>query len=48
MFLLLKGPAADATDTPQPEGLVCNPVMKMMKMIMRFFCFLHFNGAPVE
>jgi hypothetical protein len=34
----LKGLAADATDAPQPEGLLCNLVIKMMKM-MRFFCF---------
>jgi hypothetical protein len=43
--LLLKGPAADAMDAPQPEGLLCDPVRKMMKM--GFFCFFHFNGAPV-
>ena len=33
-FVLLKGPAADATDALQPWGLLCNPVMKMV----RFFC----------
>jgi hypothetical protein len=26
---------------------LCNPVVKMMKMI-RFFCFFHFKGAPME
>jgi hypothetical protein len=26
----MKGPAADATDAPQPYGLLCNPVMKMI------------------
>jgi hypothetical protein len=30
-----KGPTADATDAPQPWGLLCNPVMKMI----RFFRF---------
>jgi hypothetical protein len=26
---LLKGPTADATDAPQPEGLLYNPVMRV-------------------
>jgi hypothetical protein len=41
-FFLLKGSPADATDVPQPWGLLCNTVMKK--------CFLVFpsNGAPVE
>jgi hypothetical protein len=25
---VVKGPAADATDAPQPRGLLCSPVMK--------------------
>jgi hypothetical protein len=29
-----KGPAADATDAPQPWGLLCNPVMKMMSVLV--------------
>ena len=29
-FFVVKGPAADATDAPQPSGLLCNPVMKMI------------------
>jgi sulfur relay (sulfurtransferase) DsrF/TusC family protein len=44
---LLKDPAVDAKEAQQPEGLLCNPVVKMMKMI-RFFCFFHFKGAPME
>jgi hypothetical protein len=44
IFLLLMGPAAEATDAPQPWGLLCSPVMK----IMRFFLLFHFYGAPVE
>ena len=43
-FLLLKGPVADATEAPQPEDLMCNPMGKMM----RFFLFFQFNGAMVE
>jgi hypothetical protein len=42
-FVMVNGPAADATDAPQPWGLLCNPVMKMIS----FFVFLC-NGAPVE
>jgi hypothetical protein len=30
LFCVVKGPAADATDAPQPSGLLCNPVMKMI------------------
>jgi hypothetical protein len=43
-FLVVKGPAADATDAPQPWGLLCNPVMKMSNFFPVFPC----NGAPVE
>jgi hypothetical protein len=39
LFLLVKGPAADVTDTRQPWGLFCNPVMKMKRKIIIFFCF---------
>jgi hypothetical protein len=41
---MVKGPAADATDAPQPSGLLCNPVMKMII----YFFFFPSNGAPVE
>jgi hypothetical protein len=37
MFVfVVKGPTADATDAPQPWGLLCSPVMK----IISFFVFL--------
>jgi hypothetical protein len=42
-FFVAKGPAADATDAPQPWGLLLNPVMKMIS----FLVFPH-NGVPVE
>jgi hypothetical protein len=29
-FFVVKGPAADVTDSPQPWGILCNPVMKMI------------------
>jgi hypothetical protein len=43
-FLVVKGPAADVTDAPQPLGLLCNPVMKTTSVVFVFSC----NGAPVE
>ena len=46
-FFAVKGPAADATDAPQPQGLLCNPVMKIKRKIISFFIFPS-NGAPVE
>jgi hypothetical protein len=45
-FVLFKGPAADATDALQPEGLLCNPVVKRKMQMMSFF--FHFNEAVVE
>jgi hypothetical protein len=39
-FLAVKGPAADATDAPQPCGLLCTPVMKMTVMMIIFVLFL--------
>jgi hypothetical protein len=32
-----KGPAANATDAPQPESLLCNPVMKMKIKVISFY-----------
>jgi hypothetical protein len=42
---VVKGPAAGATDAPQPWGLLCNPVMQIIT-----FLFLIFpsNGLAVE
>ena len=37
----MKGPAADATDVPQPSGLMCNPVMKMISFFSFFFVMEH-------
>jgi hypothetical protein len=47
-FLVVKGPAADATDAPQPSGFSCNHVMKMTMMIIIIFCPFPSNGAPME
>jgi hypothetical protein len=49
-FLVVKGPAADATDAPQPWGFLCNPVMKMTMtmIIIIIFCPFPSNGAQVE
>jgi hypothetical protein len=35
-----KGPAADATDVPQPWVLLCNPMMKMKVTMIIFVLFL--------
>jgi hypothetical protein len=43
ILFVVKGPAADATDAPQPWCLLCNPVMKLTSFFV-FPC----NGAPVE
>jgi hypothetical protein len=32
----VKGPAADATDAPQPLGFLCNPMMKIISLFR--FC----------
>jgi hypothetical protein len=42
-FFVVKGPAADAMDAPQPWSLLCNPVMKTISFFV-FPC----NRAPVE
>ena len=36
---MVKGPAADATDAPQPSGLLCNPVMKVIRFLT-FYCVM--------
>jgi hypothetical protein len=40
-ILFVKGPAADATDAPQPWGLLCNPVMKMISVFSFFRVMEH-------
>ena len=44
VFFFVKGPAADATDAPQPWCLLCNPVIKMINFVFVF----PYNGAPVK
>jgi hypothetical protein len=48
LYVVETGPAADATDAPQPYGFLCNPVMKMKMKMMIIFCPLQSNGALVE
>ena len=48
VFFLLKDPAADATDAPQPEGLLCKPCDEDKEKDYKVFLLLLFNGAPVE
>jgi hypothetical protein len=40
-FFFVKGPAADATDAPQPWGLLCSPVMKMIRFFSVFRVMEH-------
>jgi hypothetical protein len=51
------GPIPEATDASQPEGLLCNPITKMMMtttmmmmmmMMMMFLSVFHCNEASVE
>jgi hypothetical protein len=42
-----KGPAADATDAPQPWGLLCNPVKKMTSFIP-FFRAMEHRGNKID
>jgi hypothetical protein len=44
LFFVVKGPAADVTDGPQPWGLLRNPVIKTIS----FFFTFPSNVAPVE
>ena len=39
LLFLMKGPAADATDAPQPSGLLCNPVMMLKRKMISFLNF---------
>jgi hypothetical protein len=41
IVFFVKGPAADATDTPQPSGFLCNPVMKMISFYSFFLAMEH-------
>jgi hypothetical protein len=47
-FLVVKGTAADATDALQPWGFLCNPVMKIIIIIIIIICPFPSNGALVE
>jgi hypothetical protein len=40
-LFVVKGPATDATDAPQPWGLLCNPVMKMISFFSFFRAMEH-------
>jgi hypothetical protein len=41
VFFVVKCPAADAADAPQPWGLLCNPVMKMVSFLSFFRVIEH-------
>jgi hypothetical protein len=43
---MMKGPAADATDAPQPKAFCATPVMYEDEQF--FLPIFTINGAPVE
>jgi hypothetical protein len=47
-FFVVKGPAADATDAPQPYGLLCHPCDEDEEKDDVLFFIFPSNGAPVE
>jgi hypothetical protein len=47
-FLVEKSTAAEVTDEPQLQGLLCNPVLKMKDNVISFLFIFPSNGAPVE
>jgi hypothetical protein len=48
VIMFFTGPPADATDAPQPWGLLCNPVMKMISFFLRKTSYIsvHIGGSP--
>jgi hypothetical protein len=40
-YFVVKGPAAEATDAPQPWGLLCNPLMKLISIFPFFQVMEH-------
>jgi hypothetical protein len=47
-FFVEKGPAADPTDAPQPSGLLCNPVMKMISFFFSFFRVMEHRWNEID
>jgi hypothetical protein len=45
-FFMVKIPAADATDAPQPRGLLCYPVMNMISFL--FFLVMKHRWNEIE
>jgi hypothetical protein len=46
--MVKEGPAADATDAPQPLGLLCNPVMKMISFFFSFFRVMYHPWNEID
>jgi hypothetical protein len=46
-FYMVKGPAADATDAPQPYGFLCNTVMKMGSFFTKFYKYWSTSGMKL-
>jgi hypothetical protein len=45
---MVKGPAAEATDAPQPWGLLYNPVMKMISAFFSFFQVMEHRWNEID
>jgi hypothetical protein len=48
VLLVENSPAADTTGALQPEGLLCNHMMKMKLMMIIILYPFPSNGAPME
>jgi hypothetical protein len=48
IFFVVKGPAADTTDAPQPWGLLCNPVMTMIRFFSPFFQIMEHRWSGID
>jgi hypothetical protein len=50
LFHIEKGPAADVTDAPQPEGLLCNPCERsdIDKALLNWYTQQRSDGVPVS
>jgi hypothetical protein len=48
IFFVVKGPAADATDAPQPWGLLCNPVVKTISFFSSFLRVMEHRWNEID
>jgi hypothetical protein len=49
LFFLMKGPADDVTDAPQPKAFLCNPVMmKMSSFFTKFLQLMEHQWTEID